>query len=84
MFYGIIIRMLYLDNRQHHLPHLHVEYQGMKSVITIPDGELLEGKLPAKKLRLVQAWITIHEDEVMANWSLAVNGEPIFSIDPLR
>ena len=84
MFYGIIIRMLYLDNRQHHLPHLHVEYQGMKSVITIPDGELLEGNLPAKKLRLVQAWITIHEDEVMANWSLAVNGEPIFSIDPLR
>ncbi|WP_080808603.1 DUF4160 domain-containing protein [Desulfamplus magnetovallimortis] len=84
MFYGIIIRMLYMDNRQHHLPHLHVEYQGMKSVITIPDGELLEGELPAKKLRLVQAWITIHEDEVMANWSLAVNGEPIFSIDPLR
>jgi shikimate kinase len=84
MFYGIIIRMLYMDNRQHHLPHLHVEYQGMKSVVTIPDGELLEGKLPAKKLRLVQAWITIHEDEVMANWSLAVNGEPIFSIDPLR
>lgn len=76
--------MLYMDNRQHHLPHLHVEYQGMKSVVTIPDGELLEGKLPAKKLRLVQAWITIHEDEVMANWSLAVNGEPIFSIDPLR
>ena len=84
MFYGIIIRMLYMDNSQHHLPHLHVEYQGMKSVVTIPDGELLEGKLPAKKLRLVQAWITIHEDEVMANWSLAVNGEPIFSIDPLR
>ena len=84
MFYGIIVRMLYMDNRQHHLPHIHVEYQGMKAVIAIPDGELLEGKLPAKKLRLVQAWITIHEDEVMANWSLAVNGEPIFSIEPLR
>jgi hypothetical protein len=84
MFYGIIIRMLYMDNRQHHLPHIHVEYQGIKAVITIPDGELLEGKLPAKKLRLVQAWLTIHEDEVMANWSLAINGEPIFSIDPLR
>lgn len=84
MFYGIIIRMFYMDNRQYHLPHLHVEYQGMKSVISIPEGGLLEGKLPAKKLRLVQAWIDIHEDEVMANWSLAVNGEPIFSIDPLR
>jgi len=34
-------------------------------------------------LRLITK-ITIHEDEVVANWSLAVNGEPIFSIEPLR
>ena len=32
MFYGIIIRMLYMDTKQHQLPHLHVEYQGMKAV----------------------------------------------------
>ena len=38
----------------------------------------------AKKLRLVQAWITIHEEEIMANWQLAQNGEPIFKTDPLR
>jgi hypothetical protein len=84
MFYGIIIRMLYMDTRQHHLPHLHIEYQDMKSVVTIPDGALLEGEIPAKKLRMVQAWIAIHEEELMANWTLAVNGEPIFPIDPLR
>lgn len=52
--------------------------------VTIPDGELLEGMLPAKKLRLVQAWIDIHEEELMADWALAVNGEPVFPIDPLR
>lgn len=45
---------------------------------------MLEGDLPAKKLRLVQAWIAIHEDELMADWALAVNGEPVFPIDPLR
>jgi hypothetical protein len=76
--------MLYLDTQKHNLPHLHVEYQGMRSVISIPDGELLDGHLPAKKLRLVQAWITIHEEELMANWSLAVNGEPVFKIEPLH
>jgi hypothetical protein len=84
MFYGIIIRMLFMDKQQHHLPHLHGEYQGMQAVITIPDGNLLEGDFPAKKLRLVQAWITIHEEELMADWALAVNGEPVFPIDPLR
>lgn len=47
-------------------------------------GELLEGNIPAKKLRLVQAWIAIHEDELMADWALAVKSEPIFPIEPLR
>jgi len=50
MFYGIIIRMLFMDTQQHHLPHLHIEYQGMQSVISIPDGNLLEGDIPAKKV----------------------------------
>ena len=84
MFYGIIIRMLFMDTQQHHLPHLHVEYQGQKASISIPDGNLLEGDFPAKKLRVVQAWIAIHEEELMADWALAVKGEPVFPIDPLR
>ena len=60
MFFGIIIRMMFMDTQQHHLPHLYVEYQGEKAVISIPDGNLLEGNFPAKTLRLVQAWIAIH------------------------
>ena len=84
MFYGIIVRMLFMDNQQHNLPHIHVEYQGMKAVLEIPSGTLLEGELPNKKLRLLQAWIDIHEEELMADWSLAVNGEPVFPIKPLQ
>jgi len=30
MFYGIIIRMYALDNKQHHLPHIHVEYASIR------------------------------------------------------
>ena len=84
VFYGLIIRMLYMDTQQHHLPHLHVEYQGMQAVITIPDGDLIEGQLPTKKLRMVQAWIAIHEEDLMADWALATKGEPVFKIEPLR
>jgi hypothetical protein len=53
-------------------------------VISIPEGNLLDGDIPAKKLRMVQAWITIHEDELMADWSLAAKGEPVFPIDSLH
>lgn len=53
-------------------------------MLEIPGGTLLEGQLPSKKLRLLQAWIDIHEEELMADWSLAVCGEPVFPIEPLR
>lgn len=35
-------------------------------------------------LKLIQAWIEIHQDELMANWDLAIQGESIFKIDPLK
>jgi len=53
-------------------------------VISIPEGKLLAGSLPRAKLKLVAAWIEIHQEELMANWKLAVRGEPVFKIEPLR
>ena len=47
-------------------------------------GSLIEGELPAGKMKLVNAWIEIHRDELMANWELAVKGDEIFKIDPLK
>jgi hypothetical protein len=32
----------------------------------------------------VQAWIEIHRDELEADWLLAVNGEAVFKIEPLK
>ena len=76
--------MYYLDNRRHQLPHIHARYQDDEAVIAIPDGDVLEGSLPPGKMRLVQAWIEIHKDELMADWQLAVSGQKPFKIEPLR
>lgn len=84
MFYGLIISMIYLDNRKHHFPHIHFKYQSEEAVISIPGGEILEGELKSNKLKLVQAWIEIHQEELMADWYLAISGETIFKIDPLK
>ena len=84
MFYGIIISMYHFDTRQHHLPHIHVRYQEQEAVLSIADGEVLGGELKPNKLRLVQAWIEIHRDELMADWLLASQGQTIFTIDPLK
>ena len=84
MFYGIVIYMYFKDNRQHNKPHIHARYQGNEAVFTIPDGELLEGNIPNSKIKLVQAWIELHKDELVANWELTVSGEQPYKIDPLR
>lgn len=41
MFFGIIIRMFYRDNKQHSLPHIHAEYQGDVAVFAIQDETFL-------------------------------------------
>ena len=84
MFYGLIIRMYYFDNQQHSTPQIHVHYQDESAVIAIPDGMVLEGELPKAKLKLVEAWIEIHQEDLMADWQLAVVGESVFKIDPLK
>jgi hypothetical protein len=84
MFYGVIVLMYYFDNRKHHLPHVHAQYGEEEAVISIPDGEVIEGSLRSNKLTLVQAWIEIHREELVADWQLAVSGRPVFKIEPLK
>ena len=83
MFYGIIIRMYFLVNQHHSVPQIHARYSGSEASIRIDDGEVLAGELPRKQLRLVQAWIELHRDELMADWDLALAGENPYRIDPL-
>lgn len=84
MFFGILVRMYLLDDKQHNLPHIHVVYAEFEAAISILDGEVLGGALPRKQLKLVQAWIEIHAEELIADWSLAVSGQPPYKIEPLR
>jgi hypothetical protein len=83
MFYGIIIRMFHFDNIKHSKPHIHAEYQGAVAVLDIESAEVLAGELPQRKLRLVQAWIEIHREDLLADWKLATEGKDIFKIKPL-
>ncbi len=59
------------------------EYSGEEIVMTL-DGTILEGGLPKNKLKLLEAWVVIHHDNLEANWKLLSNGEQFFRIDPLK
>ena len=73
-FFGIYIRMYHDD---HNPPHFHVEYQGHEALIGIDNGELLEGSLPNKALKLVREWAKEHRQELMEDWQLAVELKPL-------
>lgn len=84
MFYGIIVQLFFFDNEKHHKPHIHVRYSEFKAAIDIETAEILDGEIPQRQLRLVQAWIEIHRDELIADWALAVEGNTPFKIEPLK
>lgn len=84
MFYGIIISMFFEIKEKHHLPHIHVRYQSNRASIAIEDGVVLAGELPFRQLRMVQVWVDLHRDELLADWELAKEGVEPFRIDPLK
>jgi len=84
MFYGVIVYMYFMDNKQHQMAHIHAKYQDNEGVVAIPNGEILEGSIPNSKMKLLQAWIELHKDELIANWQLAVSGQLPYKIEPLR
>lgn len=84
LFYGIVIQMYFFDTKQHHLAHFHAKYQNHSAAIAIESGEILEGSLPPGKMKLVLAWLEIHREDLLADWSLAVEGQQVFQIEPLR
>jgi hypothetical protein len=54
-----------------------------RAVYSISDGVLLAGSLPPNKHKLVVAWIEIHQEDLLADWNLAVNGKQPFPIKGL-
>lgn len=81
MFYGIIIRMY--NSGEHNPPHFHAKYQDYYATFYL-DGELKDGEMPKAQRKLIVAWAEIHKDELIANWELAINEQPLYKIDPLR
>ena len=53
-------------------------------MFSIETGDVIDGQLPRRQTRFVQAWIELRRDELLADWSLAVKGQPVFPIDPLK
>ena len=64
-FYWIVIKMFFND----HIPaHFHAEFAEYKAMIGIENGEIIQGNMPKKQLKLIQAWAILHEIELLSNF----------------
>lgn len=66
-FYGIVIRMYYVQS-EHNPPHIHALYGDDMAAISIQTKEVMDGYLPPKALSMVQEWITIHQNDLLHIW----------------
>lgn len=48
------------------------------------NGKILGGKLPKKQRKLVDAWVTIHSDEIKAAWYAYNNDGELIKIKGLE
>lgn len=82
-FYGILIRMFFMDKEHHHLPHFHAVYGEYSGTFTL-DGEPIASNIPKRQLKLISAWATIHEDELKALWRSIQETGDYFTIKGLE
>ena len=61
-----------MDNERHNRPHIHVKYNNENAVFSKPECDLIRGSLNKKKRKLVEAWIVLNEESLMADWELAI------------
>jgi len=79
-FYGLII---YMNFKDHDPPHFHVWFGDFKAIVTIQDG-VVKGEMPKRALKMIFEWIELHQTELLNDWKLAQNGEPLNRIEPLK
>jgi hypothetical protein len=80
-FFGIVITMNYSE---HPPPHFHVRYGGQKALIAIESLTLLRGSLSPRVFGMVIEWAARHQAELLQNWHLARQHQPLLKIDPLE
>lgn len=80
-FLGIIIAMFF---DEHNPPHFHARYGKHAVAIEVSSLRILEGRLPPRALGLVMEWAWQHEEELLHNWELVRQNQPLRKIAPLE
>jgi hypothetical protein len=79
-FLGIVIGIFYSE---HGVAHFHAVYGEHEISVEVESGTI-HGEFPPRALRLVLEWANLHQQELVENWQLARQGQPLKRIAPLE
>jgi hypothetical protein len=79
-FLGIVIGMFYSE---HGVAHFHAVY-GEHEISMEIETDAVHGEFPARALKLVLEWRSVHKQELLDNWKLARRGQPLKRVAPLE
>jgi len=77
-FLGIVIGIFYSE---HGVAHFHAAYGEHEISVELESGTI---EFPPRALRLVLEWANLHKQELIENWQLARQGQPLKRIAPLE
>ena len=69
--------------RDHGPPHFHAIYGEFEITVQIESG-IVSGEFPRRALAHVQEWRNLHKSELMSDWNLSQDKQPLKKIEPLE
>ncbi len=79
-FYGIVIRMLFI---QPFVAHFHAFYGESELVVGINPLKVLQGDAPGRARSMVMEWARQHQRELLEDWSRLGRAQGAQPIEPL-
>ena len=81
-FLGIVIAMYY---NEHNPPHFHAKYGDFAAFFDIETGDMVDGNMPRRAVRLIQDWAELNKTDLLNNWFESQKDLPDFhKINPLE
>ncbi len=79
-FYGIVIRMLFI---QPFVAHFHAFYGDNELVVGINPLRILQGDAPGRARSMVMEWARQHQRELLEDWCRLGRAQSAQPIEPL-
>lgn len=83
-YYGVMVAFAATSNKKQVSPFIVALCQGAEAGIDVGTNQVIFGQLPSNKQLLVNAWIEIHREELVASWNAGRMTGEYFKLDPLR